>query len=256
MSFKEFTRTKDKEGLCSLGPSKVQGHGLIARARISKGTCLGTTHKVDENNEWEKMVPIGDYNHSFKPNAIILNKEGFKQLVTTEDLLPGDEIVVDYRNQTDLQQPDPLWEQNMPEIISFDFDSTITLHKWDTNTGDYVKDEKHYPKSFPNKRIIQIIKDHAAKGKKVIIVTSRMDIWRQEIEDFVKEHNIPIAKEDIHFTNNSWKAKTLKKLGVSKHYDDYPEELRRLKYKGIMGIFVNDQNAIDVEIAKHVFGDD
>lgn len=252
MSFKEFVETKTE--WCSLGPSKIQGHGLIARKKIPKGTCLGMTHKVNENNEWEKLIPVGDYNHSFKPNAIILNKEGYKELVTIEDLDEGDEIVVDYTKQTDLQQPDPLWEMRMPKIISFDFDNTTTLHKWDYDKGDYVRGEDGYPVSFPNPRIIQKMRDHAKIGNKVIIVTSRYDKWKQEIIDFVKEHKLPV--QEIHCTNMSWKANKLKKLGASMHYDDDPDELRRLKHKGITGILVYDQNTLDNEVSKNVFGDD
>ena len=238
--FKLFLESKNKETLCFLGPSKIHGHGLIANARIPKGTNLGMTHKVNENNQWEKLIPIGDYNHSYKPNAIILNKEGYKELVTTEDLDVGDEIVVDYTKQTDLQQPDPLWENKNQKVVSFDFDNTITLYKWDKQEGDYIRDKDGLPFGFPNDRIIQRIKDHVTNGDKVIIITSRNEIWKKEIEDFVKKHNIPIS--EIYCTNMSWKANTLKKLGASMHYDDDIDELRKLKHKGIKGILVSDQD--------------
>lgn len=251
MSFKEFIRTKTE--YCSLGPSKIQGHGLIARTKIPKGTCLGITHKVNENNQWEKMIPIGDYNHSFKPNAIILNKEGYKELVTTEDLDIGDEIVVDYTRQKDLQQPDPLWEKKMPKIISFDFDNTTTLHKWNNDTGDYIRGKEGYPAPFPNERIIKKMRDHAMKGDKVIIVTSRYDKWKQEVIDFVKKHTLPV--QDIHCTNMNWKVNTLKKLGALMHYDDDPDEIKRLKQEGIIGVLVNDQDTLDDKVSKNVFGD-
>jgi hypothetical protein len=48
--------------------------------------------------------------------------------------------------------------------------------------------------------------------------------------------------DDIIYTNLDWKADTCIKYGVSIHYDDDPEELRRLKAKNIKGILVKNEN--------------
>ena len=130
------------------------------------------------------------------------------------------------------------FSEEKEEVISFDFDDTIALSQWDHENNDYLRDENNDIVQKPNKRIIDLIKDYKNKGYKVIVVTTRYDKWRQETEDQLKEWGVPI--DEVHFTNGAWKANRLKKLGVFLHYDDDHEELRRLKYKGIKGIRVND----------------
>ena len=131
-----------------------------------------------------------------------------------------------------------LLEKELPPAISFDMDDTIYLTRWDYENKDYIRDEKGNPAGDLNEDIAQKIKDFKVKGYKVFIITSRYAIWRKETEEFLRDNNLMGYIDDVIFTNGAWKAKTCKRNGVKIHFDDDPEEIRRLKYKDIKGIKV------------------
>jgi len=133
--------------------------------------------------------------------------------------------------------------------ISFDFDGVIGLHEWDPKERDYKRDPKtgEIIEIF-NKKIGQKIKDLRVEGHDIIVVTTRYAIWREETEQFLEDNNLMGYIDEVHFTNGAWKANKLKKLGVEKHYDDNPQELRRLKYKGIKGVLVPDEELYNIEL--------
>jgi hypothetical protein len=91
------------------GPSKIQGNGVIAVGKITKGTILGTSHRMCTDGKWEMLHPLGNYNHSEDCSAIIIKNPTCKLLKVIKDLNPGDEITVDYRDQPDLEQPGFDW---------------------------------------------------------------------------------------------------------------------------------------------------
>jgi hypothetical protein len=91
------------------GPSKIQGSGVMVVGRINKGTVLGTTHRMCTDGKWEMQHPLGNYNHSKDYNAVIIKNPTCKMLKVIKDLKPGDEIVVDYQEQPDLEQPGFDW---------------------------------------------------------------------------------------------------------------------------------------------------
>ena len=93
----------------SFGPSNISGSGVIVVKKISAGSILGPTHRMDTNGRWELLHPLGNYNHSRDFNAVIIKNPTCKQLKVIKDLIPGDEIVVDYRGQPDLEQPEDDW---------------------------------------------------------------------------------------------------------------------------------------------------
>jgi len=120
-------------------------------------------------------------------------------------------------------------------IVSFD----DTIAK---NVPKDPSDPEGYQIQVPNEKIINAIKGHIARGDKVILVTTRMDEYMQEVHEFLRQHNIPIAEEDVYNTNMNWKRRTLKRLGVDIHYDDYKEELKRIKnVPGIRGVLVKEE---------------
>ena len=131
-------------------------------------------------------------------------------------------------------------EEDDKPVVSFDFDNTIAMSYWDNENNDYVRDVDGSAFQTPNEEIVNKIKEYKSKGYRVIVVTSRYDKWREDTESQLKEWGIPIDK--VYFTNGAWKANGLKQLGVEVHYDDDWEELRRLKYKGIKGIKVRNEN--------------
>jgi acid phosphatase class B len=130
--------------------------------------------------------------------------------------------------------------ENADDVVSFDFDSTISMPEWDVEEGDYVRDNDGMEVATLNEEIAQKIKEYKENGYTVYLITSRYDRWRDETEQFLKDHNLFQYFDDVIFTNGAWKADTCKRKGVKIHYDDDIEELRRLKYKGIKGIRVGE----------------
>tara|TARA_R110001599_G_scaffold15757_6_gene65399 strand:- start:714 stop:1226 length:513 start_codon:yes stop_codon:yes gene_type:complete len=87
------------EGL-TIKESKVEGLGLFSSIFISEGSRLGITHisNVIGEGGWIR-TPLGGFiNHSLSyPNAIIENHQhGIRVLRTTQDIHPGEEIVITY----------------------------------------------------------------------------------------------------------------------------------------------------------------
>ena len=78
-----------------------------------------------------------------------------------------------------------------------------------------------------NDDIYHIIMKYISNGDKVIIVTSRNEEYKNEVEEFLKKNNINI--NNIYFTNKELKYKTLKKLNVDIHYDNDINEILSIK---------------------------
>lgn len=127
-------------------------------------------------------------------------------------------------------------------VVSFDFDDTLFMLHWNTEETDYVRDDHGTPVGTLNKKIAEKIIDYKTEGYIVYIITSRYAIYRNEVEDYLRDNNLMGYIDDVIFTNGSWKASTCKKYGVRIHYDDDPQELRRLKYKKIETVKVKNEN--------------
>lgn len=121
--------------------------------------------------------------------------------------------------------------------VSFDFDDTLLLTVPDEDWGSV--------EAGPNEPLVAALREHAANGDEVLIVTSRREKWEREpdggpmrtaVADFVRAHGLPVTA--IHFTNGEPKAPTLIALGVLKHFDDDSEELVLLAGTGIEGVQV------------------
>ena len=122
-------------------------------------------------------------------------------------------------------------------IISFDFDDTIFKLEWDGINNDYKRDPQGASMGILNQDIARLIKNYASKGIKIIIVSSRQEEMKQEIVDFVTEHNLPIS--DIYCINGQDKVHLLKELGVSKHFDDDRFEIDAINKDGqVLGITI------------------
>ena len=121
-------------------------------------------------------------------------------------------------------------EQN---IYSFDFDNTlIRYHTLEDGDVEYIG---------PHEENIQLVRDLAAAGNQVIIVTSRYKPtgpkkpWDDapSPEELIIQLGLPI--EVVEYTSGDPKVKMLKKLGVTKHWDDDLEELAALEGSGVEG---------------------
>lgn len=118
--------------------------------------------------------------------------------------------------------------------ISFDFDDTLCM----TSSGD----------NSPNQAVIESLQEHAASGKKCIIITARDpehedDDWiarhqpsRIKVAEFVSRHKLPVEK--IVFANHEPKGPICKRHGVLMHYDDKQCELDSCQSCGVTAVKV------------------
>ena len=84
----------------TIGPSKIEGLGILAIDDIEKGTSLGISHIFDTRVEdnWIR-TPLGGFlNHSDDPNTVKMKNllTNFYHLIAIKDISMGDEITVKY----------------------------------------------------------------------------------------------------------------------------------------------------------------
>ena len=96
--------------LCEFKDSNVHGKGIFATETIPANKVLFETHtKRSGKLEWMNLVPNCSYNHSTKPNCRSLTLGDFKYLVTLREIEEGEELLVDYTKDGDLEQPKKGW---------------------------------------------------------------------------------------------------------------------------------------------------
>ena len=90
--------------------SKVQGKGIFATKDLEANKVLFETHKkISGDLEWINLIPNCSYNHSAKPNCHSLTLGDYKYLVTLRKIEKGEELLVDYKKDKDLEQPEEGW---------------------------------------------------------------------------------------------------------------------------------------------------
>ena len=90
--------------------SKVQGKGIFATKDLEANKVLFETHKKTSGAlEWINLIPNCSYNHSAKPNCHSLTLGDYKYLVTLRKIKNGEELLVDYKKDKDLEQPEEGW---------------------------------------------------------------------------------------------------------------------------------------------------
>ena len=95
---------------CEFKESKVHGKGIFATENIAANKVLFETHKKTSGAlEWRNLVPDCSYNHSNEPNCRSLTLGDFKYLVTLREVEEGEELLVDYRKDRELEQPKKGW---------------------------------------------------------------------------------------------------------------------------------------------------
>jgi len=124
-------------------------------------------------------------------------------------------------------------EQN---IYSFDFDNTLIRYETlEDGDVEYLG---------PHEANIQLLKDLAADGNKVIIVTSRAKLKGEKLswdkaptpEEAIQEFDLPV--DEVYYTHGNFKAEKLLELGVSMHWDDDEEEVAAAEAQGIQAVLV------------------
>ena len=90
--------------------SKVQGKGIFATKDLDANKVLFETHKKTSGAlEWINLIPNCSYNHSAKPNCHSLTLGDYKYLVTLRKIENREELLVDYKKDKDLEQPEEDW---------------------------------------------------------------------------------------------------------------------------------------------------
>ena len=103
-------RTGGKMSFCELRTSDVHGRGIFATESLPANKVLFETHKKTSGAfEWLNLVPNCSYNHSNEPNCRSLTLGDFKYLVTLREVKEGEELLVDYTKDKDLEQPQEGW---------------------------------------------------------------------------------------------------------------------------------------------------
>jgi hypothetical protein len=98
-------------------------------------------------------------------------------------------------------------------------------------------------KTLTKKKVAHDARKDAAKGKKVLVVTSRPEEQRQDAKEFLKKHRIPAdelmmrakgdKRKDAKVKKDLYEKKIKGKYKVKKAYDDKPSNVKMFKREGI-----------------------
>ena len=84
----------------AIGPSQIQGAGILATEDIPGEVVIGITHVYDPNFQHNYIrTPLGGFiNHSESPNCELIDDENeeYKQLKTSKKIEQGDELTLKY----------------------------------------------------------------------------------------------------------------------------------------------------------------
>ena len=134
--------------------------------------------------------------------------------------------------------------------ISVDFDQTLVYTE--LPDGQWIK--KGICNLNPIKEVLGYICEKSLRNYDVHLITFRGEDDREEVESFVKKHNIPI--KTITFTNGSDKTPIMLSLRSELHIDDRIDILQKAKQRGIKCLLVcggqhdNKPEASEFEIIK------
>ena len=96
-------------GRLSVERSPIHGVGVFAQTHIPADADLGPAQIRGSNGRYDVTQLGKKHNHSESPtcrNQLMGNE---RHLITKQDLLPGDEVTIDYRLQPELEQPFSGW---------------------------------------------------------------------------------------------------------------------------------------------------
>ena len=93
--------------------SQVHGKGMIAKSHIPKDAILSETHQMGVDGGFDPIFPFGFFvNHSVSnANAYLATFVDKLYLITTREIPKGGEILIDYRERPDLEQPQDDWNK-------------------------------------------------------------------------------------------------------------------------------------------------
>ena len=113
-SFMRSVMSEDVE----FSTSNIHGKGLLVNKDVEEGSFIHVTHVHKDlcelancENTWINLHPNHLYNHSKKNENCKVVTEGLtKGLITTKHIPSGQELLVDYTKDKDLEQPQSGWK--------------------------------------------------------------------------------------------------------------------------------------------------
>ena len=90
--------------LC-VAPSSVHGLGVFSLDFIPRGVHIGISHVENVGGGFSGTELGRFHNHSEEANTGNVLRDGVRSLFAIVDINPGEELMADYRQQPDLQQP-------------------------------------------------------------------------------------------------------------------------------------------------------
>lgn len=95
--------------------SPIHGKGLFCCGSITSEQEIAVTHFYsNKHKDWVNLTPNCMYNHSFEPNceSFTTLDDGvkIKILRSLRDISHGEELLVDFSKDKDLEQPESSWK--------------------------------------------------------------------------------------------------------------------------------------------------
>ena len=87
--------------------SHIHGVGVFTPMNLKIGDVIGVSHAYYDGFWY--MTTHGYYNHSENSNCIIETRDNINLIIAKVDIMRGEEITVDYREQPYLEQPTGDW---------------------------------------------------------------------------------------------------------------------------------------------------
>ena len=87
--------------------SHIHGVGVFTPMNLKVGDVIGVSH-AHYDGFWY-MTTHGYYNHSESPNCIIETIDNINLIIAKVDIMRGEELIIDYREQPSLEQPKEDW---------------------------------------------------------------------------------------------------------------------------------------------------
>ena len=98
--------------VCEVQKSPIHGSGVFATENIAAEITLFETHVLGPTDRWVNISPNCQYNHSKKNTNCRSETRGrFKFLITIREIEAGEELLVDFTLDTDLEQPQEGWSK-------------------------------------------------------------------------------------------------------------------------------------------------
>ena len=87
--------------------SHIHGIGVFTPMNLKVGDIIGVSHAYYDGFWY--MTTHGYYNHLESPNCVIETRDNINLIIAKVDVMRGEELIVDYREQSYLEQPEKDW---------------------------------------------------------------------------------------------------------------------------------------------------